>query len=111
MKSIKTFINEAVKTPDKKQLLTIIAGKIAEFLLTLECDVPGYTVGEDDEDYVTVSWEEAIDCGYYTSLTDLLDAYSYFDDLADETKDILHMSSDQLSHFIDINENDIVELL
>ena len=45
MKSIKTFINESVKGTDKKQLLTIISCKIAEFFLTLDCDVPGYAVG------------------------------------------------------------------
>ena len=68
MKEFKTFINESVKTADKKQVLTIISGKIAEFLLALDCEVPGYTVGEDDEDSVSVSWEEAIDSGYYSNL-------------------------------------------
>lgn len=111
MKSIKTFLNESVKGADQKQLLTIISGKIAEFLLKLDCEVPGYTVGEDDEDTVTISWDEAIDCGYYNNLIDLLDAYSYFDTLADETKNTLHMSSDQLSHFVDINEDEILELI
>ena len=110
MKSIKTFINESVKGADKKQLLTIISGKIAEFLLNLECEVPGYTVG-DDEDSVTVSWEEAIDSGYYDNLIDLLDAYSYFDTLADETRNTLHMTPDQLSHFVDTNEDEILELI
>ena len=111
MKSIKAFINESVKGTDKKQLLTIISGKIAEFLLTLDCEVPGYAVGDDDEDSVSVSWDEAIDCGYYDNIIDLLDAYSYFDTLADETKNTLHMSSDQLSSFVDTNEDEIIELI
>jgi hypothetical protein len=111
MKSIKAFINEAIEKPNKNQLLTIIAGKISEFLLGLECDVPGYAVGEDDEDSVEVSWEEAIECGHYTSLTELLDTYSYFDELVDETKDTLHMTADQLSRFIDTNEDEILKLI
>ena len=56
-------------------------------------------------------WEEAIDSGYYDNLIDLLDAYSYFDTLADETRNILHMTPDQLSHFVDSNEDEILELI
>lgn len=111
MKSIKSFITEAAGKPNKKQLLTIIAGKISEYLLGLECEVPGYAVGEDDEDSVSVSWDEAIDCGHYNSLTELLDSYEYFDELADETKDTLHMTADQLSRFIDTNEDEILKLI
>ena len=74
-------------------------------------DIITTEVEKDDEDAVSVSWEEAIDCGHYNSLTELLDSYDYFNELADETKDTLNMTADQLSRFIDTNEGEILKLI